>query len=180
MVILYSGNDERLASQYMKGLEEVPVLVIGDEDLAFSAAQLRERKESRELKPANGRAFLFVDEDIDQKGAEALLASLKEAGVERPLMAVRTEHNETWPLENLAAEISREEKYFMDRETLAHLVASFTQDELKDPYVARSAMTGFMMLQKPELSEEDLHIALQALGEIRQNLDAKNQTNGSK
>lgn len=47
---------------------------------------------------------------------------------------------------------------------------------MKDPYVARSAMTAFMMLQKPELSEEDLHIALDALRKIRAGLDKTVQT----
>lgn len=176
MVILYSGNDTELTNRYLKGLEGLPVLVIGDEDLGFSAAQLRERTVDRNLKPGAGRAFLFVDEDVDQKKVQHLISLLNEAGVDRPLMAVRTQHNETWPLSALAKEISREERYFLDREELAALVGSFTQEEMKDPYVARSAMTAFMMLQKPELSEEDLHIALDALRKIRAGLDKTVQT----
>lgn len=179
MVILYLGTEEDRRAQYMKGLEGYPVREIRQEELKKSPRQLAEEDQApmqaETGTPQEGRAFLFADlPDLDEPAVRALLEQLEKAGIEKPLMAVRTEHNMDWPLQQLADEIAREEAYFKDREELAALLGTFSQEEMKDPYIGRSVMTAYMMLRARELSEQDLALALQALREIRAGLD-KNQ-----
>lgn len=173
MLILYCGNDMNTTERYLKALRGLPVLTVGDEDLGCSAVQLRERIEDRVPRQGSGRAFLFVDEEMDRDEVNKLLLSLHGAGIERPLMAVRTAHNENWPFSELAKELAKEDEYFRGREELSDLVRSFTKEEMQDPYVSKSAITAFLLLQKPELSEEDLQSALKALRQIRAILDGE-------
>lgn len=169
MVILYLGQDAHRFEQYQKALQDQDLILVGDEDLDHTIQDLFNRSSNHQIKEGTMNPFMIADINVhDPEEVGRFLDTLKSQGIEQPLLALRTEHNEKWTLKALKEEIEKEAAYFEKRKQLTKLIQSFGADQLEaDPKVKKSVMTAYMMLQAPELPEDQLDLAIEVLESLQ-------------
>ena len=89
----------------------------------YSRGQLKQEKQMED--PDNGRGFCVLC-GFTKAAFDALLNAWKAAGVGRPVLkAVATEHNQSWPLRELFAELAREHELTLAYVALRKRVLGF-------------------------------------------------------
>lgn len=161
MIALYASLNDPQTETLKNVLKEegFTVLPLGEDQLSLSMSDILNNAEAGK-EPALGKPFLYFYQE-DHGRIFALQKKLNAIGLPQPAMAVYTENNASWKLEDLMKEVQREARYFERRDYLASLLQTVSRKEMKEnPEFAQAVMMAFGLLKQDELPEDLLEMAI--------------------
>lgn len=171
MIIFYLGSQENKRPEWLTHLSRWNVLQIGDKQKDWTMEQLAKASQD-DIQDVTGEGvpFLFwVDED--SKDVTDLQKELYDAGLNGRQMAVKTEHNMSWPFSKLYDEVCQEARWFEQRDKLSDLIRAADQKRLeKEPKYQQAVFSCYALLQQEDVPLRLLDLAVEMLEKANQDI----------
>lgn len=178
MILAYPGNPSLNRETVNDYFKSEPVLWLSGEDLKKSPKAIMEEassgarsgNEETGVIPAGEDALIYIDGKSREEVEEILKTFPEQPGV-RLHMAVHTENNENWPIDQLRKELERESLYFEKRKRLEELIRQADRKRLEaEPNYLRAVGSCIDLLEQPELPERLLDMAIEMLDAANRNV----------
>lgn len=165
MIIVYPGALASQMEELSDALEGFEYKLCGDESLELPMRDLVENEDLHiEIPCTKDPFFYFVGEDPKKIGK--LQSLLEERKLPVHAMAIETDNNKNWKLKDIMAEVGQEADYFKKRDQLASLIEhADIARMLKDEVYGESVFFARYLLNKDDLDEKTLDLAIKALSE---------------
>lgn len=165
MVLVYYGDNAALKPAFDKAFKTLGIEKkdLGKEDLKTAMGELIKAPKKEVTDFGTGPLFMYLD-GHGARDLQRIGEVLAKENIHVSHKAMKTENNQSWPLEVLMDEIDKEDRWYKARSRLYQLLVTPDKDRLdKDPDYMRLMSAAYDLYDRQDASVEELEEAVKAI-----------------